>query len=124
MASKGNRKRGKKKLPEPDTAEVVEALNHPLRRKILRAIHGNENEPISPVTLSKELGEDLSSVSYHVTVLLQKKSLTQVGTRQRRGAMEHFYISTITKDEVAEIVLRQTKDKDEGGSSKRRRKRV
>lgn len=121
MAQKGN-KRGKKKLPEPDTAEVVEALNHPLRRKVLRAIHGNKNEPISPVTLSKELGEDLSSVSYHVTVLLQKKSLTQVGTRQRRGAMEHFYISTITGDKVAKIVLEQTKDKDEGGTSRRRKR--
>ncbi len=114
------RKRGKKAVKGPNTAEVVEALNHRLRRDVLRWIHDNGNEPTSPVSLSKTLGEDLSSVSYHVTVLLQKKALTQAGTRQRRGAMEHFYVSTVLDNEIAMSVLEKTRKTDQ--SSPKRRK--
>lgn len=45
---------------------LVKALAHPLRVHILNILN---ERTASPNQLSKELGEDLSSVSYHVKVL-------------------------------------------------------
>jgi DNA-binding transcriptional regulator GbsR (MarR family) len=48
----------------------------------------------SPNQLSKELGEGLSQVSYHVKVLKDFKMIEMVKTEPRRGAVEHYYRAT------------------------------
>jgi hypothetical protein len=48
----------------------------------------------SPNELSKELGEGLGQVSYHVKVLLENNCIELVKTKQRRGAIEHYYRAT------------------------------
>jgi hypothetical protein len=53
------------------------------------------NERIaSPNELSKELGEGLSQVSYHVKVLKDYGCIELVKTEPRRGAVEHYYRAT------------------------------
>ena len=74
---------------------------HPLKLRILalmteppppRAIGEGAPEPgWSPNSLYVAVGEPLANVSYHVRQL-QKAGLIQlIATRQRRGALEHYY---------------------------------
>jgi DNA-binding transcriptional ArsR family regulator len=67
---------------------LVKALAHPLRAQILAIL----NERISsPNQLANELGEALSNVGYHVSVLKKYNCIEMVKTARRRGATEHFY---------------------------------
>ena len=65
------------------------ALKHELRRKILRLM--SDRRKASPCELAKELGEKLSNVAYHVRVLAASGALKPVGSKQVRGARQHFY---------------------------------
>jgi DNA-binding transcriptional ArsR family regulator len=70
---------------------LVKSLTHGLRVEILTIL----NERIaSPNELSKELGEGLSQVSYHVKVLKDYGCIELVRTEPRRGAVEHYYRAT------------------------------
>jgi DNA-binding transcriptional ArsR family regulator len=70
---------------------LVKSLTHGLRVEILTIL----NERIaSPNELSKELGEGLSQVSYHVKVLKDYECIELVKTEPRRGAVEHYYRAT------------------------------
>jgi DNA-binding transcriptional ArsR family regulator len=70
---------------------LFKALAHPLRFQALMIL----NERIaSPNELSKELGEGLGQVSYHVKVLLESNCIELVRTTPRRGAVEHYYRAT------------------------------
>ncbi len=67
---------------------MAKALAHPLRAKVLMRL----NEGVaSPNELSRELGEPLGNVSYHVKALLELGCIELVDTAQRRGAIEHYY---------------------------------
>jgi DNA-binding transcriptional ArsR family regulator len=67
---------------------MAKALAHPLRAKVLNRL----NEGVaSPNELSRELGEPLGNVSYHVKALLELGCIELVDTAQRRGAIEHYY---------------------------------
>jgi DNA-binding transcriptional ArsR family regulator len=67
---------------------MAKALAHPLRARILTRL----NERVaSPNELSRELGEPLGNVSYHVKALLELGCIELVDTAQRRGAIEHYY---------------------------------
>lgn len=94
--------------------DLLKALVHPLRRQILRLLHSS-NEPFSPVQIEKELGlgGELSSVSYHVTVLFGYKVLRRTGKRQVRGAMENFYASRVEDVPWLRGVLSRTQESDE-----------
>ncbi len=76
-----------------ETGELLVALNHPLRRRILRALDGEE--AASPAELSKRLAVPLTTVSYHVRILADRGTLKLVRTRSVRGAVEHFYRSLV-----------------------------
>jgi DNA-binding transcriptional ArsR family regulator len=67
---------------------LMKALAHSLRVRCLALM---TDRPWSPRELSDELGEGLSQVSYHVTVLKDFELIELVETVPRRGAVEHFY---------------------------------
>lgn len=96
MAAKGKTSKRKKAKSKGSNSigvniDLVKALGHELRVEIL----GILNERMaSPNELSKELEEGLSQVSYHVKVLKDYKTITQVKTEPRRGAVEHYYRAT------------------------------
>jgi DNA-binding transcriptional ArsR family regulator len=67
---------------------LVRALGHPMRVRILEAIQGRT---ASPTELAREFRESLGVVSYHVNALLDVDCIEQVRTRPKRGTIEHFY---------------------------------
>jgi DNA-binding transcriptional ArsR family regulator len=69
---------------------VLRAMNHPIRRRILRALVDGTG---SATTISQKTGMDLSLVSYHLSQVLAKECdiVELVDTVPRRGAVEKFY---------------------------------
>lgn len=71
---------------------LIKAIAHPLRHRILLAL----GEGVaSPKQIAGELGESLGRVGHHVRVLRRIGAIELVDTRQRRGAVEHFYRATV-----------------------------
>jgi DNA-binding transcriptional ArsR family regulator len=80
--------------------DVVQALGHPLRFRILVEL---EQRVASPKQLSDALGEPLGRVGHHVRMLARLGAVELVSTRPRRGAIEHFYralVRPLVDDEV------------------------
>ena len=84
-----------KKRAEPSTGaldhDLVKAMAHPLRYDLLIRLNGRT---ASPNELSKEVDASVGSVSYHIRLLEQMGFAELVGTKMRRGAVEHYYRAT------------------------------
>lgn len=76
------------KLRQRKSDEVIKALSHPIRLVLLQILG---ERVASPNEMSREIGEHVSTVSYHVRVLLEAECIELVDTQQRRGATEHYY---------------------------------
>jgi DNA-binding transcriptional ArsR family regulator len=72
--------------------QLLTALGHPLRQRLLILLH--KQGEASPRELAKLSGERLGNVSYHVRVLRDAGCCELVRTEPRRGAVEHFYRAT------------------------------
>lgn len=112
---------------EPDkTDDLIRAINHKLRRQILRYLHSSR-KPLSPKQIERKLDLSalrsgvLSSVSYHVGVLRDFKAITMVKTEPRRGAVEHFYESAVSNSVWVRNLLKKTQKRDEALIWTRRR---
>ena len=81
-------------------ATIAKALSHPLRGELLSELA--EAGRASPSQLASATGRGLSvsAVSYHVQQLRGLGLLRPAGTRQRRGAVEHFYELTSKGERV------------------------
>ena len=87
-----------------DYQRIAESLVHPLKIRILklmaeppppRATAEGPPEPgWSPNGLYVAAGEPLGNVSYHVRQLEKAGLVELVATKQRRGALEHYYTLT------------------------------
>lgn len=88
-APSGNGGSGKGRSEAP-LDRVLRALNHPIRRGILRVLVDGSG---SANTISKELGISLGVVSYHLRqVLAEECEVVELArTVPRRGALEKFY---------------------------------
>jgi DNA-binding transcriptional ArsR family regulator len=73
------------------TENRIKAMSHPLRASILRIL---VERTASPAEMARELGEELSNVSYHTKQLVEFECAELVSTRPVRGALEHFYRGT------------------------------
>lgn len=71
---------------------AIYGLLHPVQVGIIEA-HVWIDEPLSATILVGVFDRrfELSKVSYHVRNLARIAVLQEVATRQRRGALEHFY---------------------------------
>lgn len=76
-----------------DEENLLNALRHPLRRRILRSMA--DDEETSPRELSAALREKLSSVSYHVRVLRDCKAILPTRQEPVRGSVQHFYRNAV-----------------------------
>jgi DNA-binding transcriptional ArsR family regulator len=78
------------RAPEGDQIDqnLVRALAHPMRVRILEALQGRT---ASPTELARRFGESLGVVSYHTNALLDVECIQQVRTQPKRGTIEHFY---------------------------------
>jgi DNA-binding transcriptional ArsR family regulator len=68
---------------------LIKALAHPLRWRIVELLV--ERGEASPVELARLLDQPLATVSHHVRVLRDLRSIELTRTEQRRGAIEHYY---------------------------------
>jgi DNA-binding transcriptional ArsR family regulator len=102
-----------------DTSPLIAALNHSLRRQILRKIDEDE-ATTSARQLARELGMPIGNVSYHLQVLAKLDVLRQVDARQVRGAKEYFYVSNLNnQDDWFRAALEGSRVADEGRMGRR-----
>jgi DNA-binding transcriptional ArsR family regulator len=100
------------KNQNPTTDQLLRALNHPLRRRILRLM---DSDTTSPGALSAQLDEPLPSVSYHVRVLDKCNVLQLVRAQPVRGSVEHVYRSLV-EPKWARAALKDSADEDSAGA--------
>lgn len=91
--------------PRPITdPDIAKALAHPLRMRLLTLL---EESVASPTELANVTGASLPRVSYHVRRLAAAGLIELVRTKQRRGAVEHYYQAvtpaTITEEAWAPL---------------------
>lgn len=98
-----------------ERANLIWAIAQPLRRRILRSIRDRE-APSSPVQVAGQLGLPVSMVAYHFSVLCRFGAIELTGEQPARGAIEHFYESTIEDDPPIEALLEETREADETGA--------
>ena len=87
-----------------DYQRIAEVFVHPLKLRILALMaeppplrtfaHGSPEPGWSPNSLYLAAGEPLGNVSYHVRQLEKAGMIELVAVKQRRGALEHYYIRT------------------------------
>jgi DNA-binding transcriptional ArsR family regulator len=102
-------------IDRSDDNNLLIALRHPLRRRILREMA--DGKVISPLELSNELRQPLSNVSYHVRVLAERAAVTLVDTKPTRGSVQHFYRSAVTAPWAQQVLGSGDKDGDGAGES-------
>lgn len=95
----------------PTYPELLQALSHPLRRRILRTLH-EAGEARSPRELSRVFRAPVSNVSYHVRVLRDKGAIALTDRRPVRGTAEHFYFSVLAENRLAVRLLASSKRED------------
>lgn len=94
-----------------DATQWIMALNHPLRRQILRTV--KPGEVASATALCQRFEMPRSNVSYHVKVLVGLNALKLVRTRKVRGAEEFFYSVVFEgQAEWVRAVLEDTRSSD------------
>ncbi len=101
-------------------APLLHALNHSIRRRILRQMRDRGEEGrLSPVEASEELEISLTTVAYHFRVLVATKAIVEVGRRQVRGTIQHFFqISEAMREaEWVQGVLADTAGDDRGAAT-------
>lgn len=94
------------------TAALLEALNHSLRRKLLRALHCSDDAR-SPVQLSRIVGVEVSMTAYHVRTLARLGAVEKADSRHVRGARETFFVSRVAGNRQVIAILADTEAEDD-----------
>jgi DNA-binding transcriptional ArsR family regulator len=89
-----------------------DALDHPLRRELLRVLQAREGARGLIEILSELFPFSRSEVSYHLLILQRCGFVTIEGTRPGFAAREHLYASTLQDDAQVAAVLRATAESD------------
>jgi DNA-binding transcriptional ArsR family regulator len=97
--------------------ELITALNHLTRRRILRLLLDRQQR-LSATEVAEELDMPLGDASYHVGILRDLRTVKRVGRRQVRGALQRFYKATIEDDPPIETLLEETRKTDEAYAAK------
>ncbi|HKB50394.1 MAG TPA: helix-turn-helix domain-containing protein [Solirubrobacterales bacterium] len=114
-SKKARKARASRRRKKPDgrrRANLICAIAHPLRRRILRLI-ADGGESCSPAQIARELGLPIGTVAYHAKVLWRFGAVEPAGEQQVRGAVEHFYDTTIEDDPPIETLLEETREVDD-----------
>jgi DNA-binding transcriptional ArsR family regulator len=124
MADAGGQKKGKpgKKTakrrvrptmsePSRQRANLIWAIAHPLRRRVLRTLARSE-ETCSPTQMSRQFDLGVSAVAYHIQILQKCGAVELADEQMARGAVEHFYATKIVDDPPIEALLEETREAD------------
>ena len=93
------------------TPALISALDHPVRREILRLLGGHD-APISPVQMKEFINVGLSVLSYHARALFEQRVTRLSTTRQVRGSTQHFYASEVAENRMVAAILGHTEKYD------------
>jgi DNA-binding transcriptional ArsR family regulator len=93
------------------TPALIHALNHPIRRQILRQLDEQGIER-SPSEMAEAAALSLPGLSFHARVLCELQVTRCTRTQPVRGSLEHFYASNVCDNELVEAILLKTKDDD------------
>jgi DNA-binding transcriptional ArsR family regulator len=94
--------------------ELISALNHPVRRRILRAYTSPGGAELSASNLAGAMGLRLANVVYHLRILTDLGVLTQTRWEPVRGAREVFYAVDVDgHEDCMRQVLDDCRDGDE-----------
>ena len=84
----GARHKHERDVPAP----LLHALNHSVRRRILRLLDERGPEgTLSPVEAAGLLELSLTTVAYHFRVLVTTGAIHEVDRQQVRGTIQHFF---------------------------------
>jgi len=97
------------------------ALNHELRRRIMRLM--SDGRKASPRDIADELEEKLSNVAYHVRILVDARALRPAGTKQVRGAQQHFYRWSLKPKWARDMLEEPEKKKPAAKKNPKKRKK-
>jgi hypothetical protein len=93
-------------------------MAHPLRRQILRVMHASAVS-VSTTGIERRLApsglasESIGNLAHHVRSLAAHKVIRHVRQRQVRGAIEHFYASSVEEVPWLEEILSGARESDE-----------
>jgi len=93
------------------TPALISALDHPVRREILRLLSG-QGTPVSPVEMTDSIDVGLSGLSYHARILSEQRVTRLSTTRQVRGSTQHFYASEVAENRMVIAILAHTEKYD------------
>ena len=97
-----------------DATQLITALGHPVRRRILRRFCAVPDTKTSASYLSKEFELPLGNVSYHLQALAGLEVLSLAEVRPIRGAKEFLYASNLDdRDEWFRVALEESRPIDE-----------
>ena len=114
-----NRRLARAGVPRAKTEDCITAIKAPLRRRILRLLH-EANEARSPIEVAKAFRLPVSHISYHVKALKECGTVALADARAKQGAIEHFYASTVSDNNLIVELLEDTRADDENAVRKRR----
>lgn len=97
----GGRSKGvsQKRARKTRERQIAHAVNHPVRMDALLILF---ERTASPKEIAKILQQPLGTVSFHVDELKTDGAIELVTTRQRRGAVEHYYRAKLRPEIDAE----------------------
>jgi DNA-binding transcriptional ArsR family regulator len=75
----------------PSSSELISAVGHPLRRRILSAYLDSSLEGASARELAEALDQRVGQVAYHLKTLAKSEILRPVQGRDRKEAHEAHY---------------------------------
>ena len=101
------------KLNRSDENDLLLALGHPLRRRILRRMR--DEEMMSPRRLADEFRLPVSNVAYHVRVLADCGAITLVQVKPVRGSIKHYYRSSLEQPWARQIIDLEPGGEDRAG---------
>lgn len=122
--------RESKKPAEPSAAVLIKAVNHPIRRQILRTF--GDGKPRSAKDITEDVRVSLGAISYHLNVLKKWGVVTPLKSELRRGTLKRIcapnlkgvdpYVTSIllaTEEQDDEAVPRRTTSSANGSATKR-----
>lgn len=89
-------------MSTPKNQELIEALNHPLRRKLLKLVIGQGRVTVREG--AQALGEPMENVRYHIRALSHLGALEHMGTRSVRYARASCWAATSIVEESSWIL--------------------
>jgi predicted transcriptional regulator len=93
------------------TVDLIQALDHPRRRRLLRALHRSDDAQ-SPTQLAKIIGDEVNRIDYHVKSLARLGVVSKTGDRRVRGVRESFFASNVSNHEQVLSILADTEGED------------